>query len=234
MAGKIKHCLIIPGASAIVEPCIIRIVSCGIAACPAASVFFPKTGIVCIPASYRNPRSFPVEHADHTDFIRIRTDIADHGRLTLYGCRISVDRTFDTVKAVAETVAVLGCVCVRGLSNHNSLTVFIHNVSCNVLHILIGSVPERIVGQAKHIIVYIVLLQIRSHGINLIIVRNVCIMHCYLNVFVIVFCTFTYCFASCCQKFHNRCHIGLARHSVVDLVPNLYHADIDPRIKNLL
>ena len=234
MSCKIKHCLIIPWTAAIIESGIIRVIICRIAACPATSVLLPKSGIIRVFASNRNPCSFPVKYTDHTNFVCIGTDVADHGRLALYGCSISVYRTFNTVKTVRKSVSILCCICIGCLGDHHLLAIFIHNIFGNILHILVRSIPERIVGKAKDIIIHIVLFQVCCHRINLVIVCNVGIMKCYQNIFVVICGALTDCLASCCQQFHHRRHIRFIRHSVVDLITNLNHSDINACIKDFL
>ena len=107
MTVKIKHCLVVPRASAVIFSGILRVIIGRIAARPAASELLPDRGVVRCRLADRNPCAFPVEYAKCACLACRRADIAHHACLSLNRRRITVNQIIDTDKAVGASVAIL-------------------------------------------------------------------------------------------------------------------------------
>lgn len=158
MSGKIKHCLIIPCASSIIQSAIVRIIICAVTACPAASKLLPDCGIIIGCFSNRNPGAAPVEHADCAHFVGRCTDIPHDRCLALNSCRISFYDIIRTNKTVALSISILRSIGIGCFCNHHICTIIFSECFCHTLHIFISSIPEGVKGKTKHIIIHLRIL----------------------------------------------------------------------------
>ena len=136
MSLIIKQSLIIPGRTAIILTCILRIISCRIAGCPAGALTLPGLLIVCknlrriigrfLIHINRNPGRLPIEITDTglTNRSHGRTDIPDFMGLSLYGCRIFRQYILFS-DTVGITVSVSCRIGVGILRHHDFFPIFL-------------------------------------------------------------------------------------------------------------
>ena len=153
MSGEIKHCLIIPRASAVILSGILRIVIGSVAACPAAAVFFPNSGIVSICGTYRDPGAFPVEDAFSTGFAGCCTDIPYFICLSLNTGGIAFCKIVGSLHVVGGSVAVFCGIAISIFSDIYLFAISIPDMDNCVFQIIHGSMPARIEGETDNIVI---------------------------------------------------------------------------------
>ena len=158
MPFKIKECLIIPRASAIIFAGIQRIIHLGETARPSASMFLPDLGIALIVASHRNPCALPVENAKRSCLGGVCNDIPDAGSLSLHGYRIILQCIFRR-HTVTEIISILTRVQITGFQNAGFFSVLLLDFCKHGGHVIHGSMPVRIIRNSKNVVIHIIILQ---------------------------------------------------------------------------
>ena len=153
MSGEIKHCLIVPGTSAVVLAGILRIITGCIAAGPAAAVLLPKGGIVSICWTDRDPGAFPVEDTFGTGLAGCSTDIPHFICLSLYAGGITFCQIIGSFHTVGGSVTVFRGIAISIFCDIYFLAISIPDMGNGVFQIIHGAVPVGIKGETHNIII---------------------------------------------------------------------------------
>ncbi len=150
----------------------------------------------------------------------------------MYGRAVGVDQVA-FADAVAGAVSVLRRITVGSLGNECFFSVLVPDVFHDIFDVLKGSVPVRIVGEGKDVIVYLKGGELVQDRVDLVMILGVGVVEGDLDLPAVALGDLA---DGLAPGAHEFCHVGdlrLARHAVVGLVPDLHHADVHAAVQQL-